>query len=209
MGILKRICAMMLAVYSLGMIFMPSFAEGGGKMDQVVVLKTNLGDIKIKLNAEKAPVTVKNFVRYVNEGFYNGTIFHRVIPKFMVQGGGFGTNFVQKDTHAPIINEANNGLKNVSGSIAMARTSDPNSATAQFFINLVDNSFLDFQSATPSGYGYAVFGEVIDGMEVVNAIAAKSTTTKDGYRDVPVEQIVITSAELVPATATANANSAE
>ncbi|MFI4956147.1 MAG: peptidylprolyl isomerase [Gammaproteobacteria bacterium] len=162
-------------------------------MDKTVILKTNKGDIKIKLNAEKAPVSVKNFLTYVDEGFYNGTIFHRVIPKFMIQGGGFGLDFKQKKTHDPIKNEADNGLKNTRGTIAMARTSDPNSATAQFFINLVDNSFLDFKSATPSGYGYAVFGEVIDGMDVVDAIAASRTATKDGYADVPVEPIEISS----------------
>ena len=203
MDLLKRVSVMMLTICTLGMFAMPSFAEGEKTMDKIVLLKTNKGNIKIKLNAEKAPISVQNFLTYVDEGFYNGTIFHRVIPKFMIQGGGFGLDFQQKKTHDPIKNEADNGLKNTRGTVAMARTSDPNSATAQFFVNLVDNAFLDFKSATPSGYGYAVFGEVIDGMDVVDAIAASRTATKDGYADVPVEPIEISSVTVVKETAKA------
>ena len=203
MNVFKRICVMMLAICTMGIIAVPSFAEGDKTMSNVVLMKTNKGDITIKLNADKAPVTVNNFLTYVNEGFYNGTIFHRVIPKFMIQGGGFNLDFDQKKTHDPIKNEADNGLKNTRGTIAMARTSDPNSATAQFFINVVDNGFLDFKSATPSGYGYAVFGEVTHGMDVVDAIAAARTATKDGYADVPVEPIQITSITVVKETAKA------
>jgi cyclophilin family peptidyl-prolyl cis-trans isomerase len=203
MNVFKRVCVMMLAMCTMGIVALPSFAEEDKAMDNVVLMKTNKGDIKIKLNADKAPVSVQNFLTYVNEGFYDGTIFHRVITNFMIQGGGFNLDFTQKKTHDPIKNEADNGLKNTRGTIAMARTSDPDSATAQFFINLVDNSFLDFKSATPSGYGYAVFGEVIDGMDVVDAIAASRTATKDGYNDVPVEPIQITSVTVVKETAKA------
>ena len=136
-----------------------------------VKLTTNLGEIIIQLNTEKAPLSSANFLRYVNEGFYNGTIFHRVIPDFMAQGGGFDTSFNQKTVHAPINNEANNGLLNSRGTLAMARTNDPNSATGQFFINYKDNSFLNHTSQTSSGWGYAVFGEVIEGIEVIDKIA--------------------------------------
>lgn len=162
----------------------------------VVVLTTNKGVIKIQLDEAKAPETVKNFLVYVNEGFYNGTLFHRVIPNFMIQGGGFSTDFVQKKTHDPIKNEAANGLKNKKYTIAMARTSDPNSATAQFFINVKDNGFLDYTAPTTSGYGYAVFGEVIDGKDVVDGIAAVPTGNKNGYADVPVDAVIIEKAEV-------------
>ena len=154
----------------------------------VVLIKTNLGPIVIRLDAERAPVTVANFLSYVEDGFYSGTIFHRVISNFMIQGGGFTVNFARKSTKLPIDNEADNGLKNKRGTIAMARTNvDIHSATCQFFINLVDNEMLDFKDTTLQGYGYAVFGEVIMGMEVVDSIAAIPT----GAEDVPTKQIVI------------------
>ena len=162
-----------------------------------VKLTTSLGEIIIQLDAEKAPVTSANFLTYVNEGFYNGTIFHRIIPGFMAQGGGFDTSFNQKAVHAPIKNEANNGLTNNRGTIAMARTNDPNSATAQFFINYKDNSFLNHTSQTASGWGYAVFGEVVEGMDVVDAMAKQPTGNRGGHQDVPKTDIVIEKAEVI------------
>ena len=162
-----------------------------------VKLTTTLGAIVIQLDNAKAPVSAANFAEYVKQGFYNGTIFHRVIPGFMAQGGGFDTSFSQKETKAPIKNEADNGLKNKRGTLAMARTNDPNSATAQFFINLKDNGFLDHTSPTPSGWGYAVFGEVIEGMDVVDAMAKQPTGNRGGHQDVPKTDIVIEKAEIV------------
>ena len=162
-----------------------------------VKLTTTLGEIIIQLNAEKAPLSSANFLTYVNEGFYNGTIFHRVIPDFMTQGGGFDTSFNQKAVHAPIKNEANNGLTNTRGTLAMARTNDPNSATAQFFINYKDNTFLNHTSQTPSGWGYAVFGEVIEGMDIVDAMAKQPTSNRGGHQDVPKTDIIIEKAEVV------------
>ena len=162
-----------------------------------VKLTTTLGEIIIQLNTEKAPVSSANFLTYVNEGFYNGTIFHRIIPGFMAQGGGFDTSFNQKAVHAPIKNEANNGMANSRGTIAMARTNDPNSATAQFFINYKDNSFLNHTSPTASGWGYAVFGEVIEGMDVVDAMAKQATGNRGGHQDVPKTDIIIEKAEVV------------
>ncbi|HEY6898205.1 MAG TPA: peptidylprolyl isomerase [Rhodocyclaceae bacterium] len=163
-----------------------------------VELKTNQGTIVIELNAEKAPKSVDNFLQYVKAGFYNGTIFHRVIPGFMIQGGGFEPGMKEKNTRAPIPNEAKNGLKNAVGTIAMARTNNPNSATAQFFINVVDNVMLD--APNPDGYGYAVFGRVTRGMDVVFAIARSKTGQSGMYGDVPVTPIVIESAKLLPET---------
>ena len=160
-----------------------------------VKLETSMGEIVIELNEEAAPITVKNFLRYVEEGFFDGTIFHRVIPNFMIQGGGFTADMRQRKTHAPIVNEADNGLKNARGTIAMARTGDPDSATAQFFINHKNNEFLDY--AGPEKPGYAVFGKVAEGMDVVDAIAAVKTATQMGMRDVPVEPVVIKSAKVV------------
>lgn len=162
-----------------------------------VKLTTTLGEIVIQLNSEKAPVSSANFLTYVNEGFYNGTIFHRVIPGFMAQGGGFDTSFNQKAVHASIKNEANNGLPNNRGTIAMARTPDPDSATAQFFINYKDNSFLNYTSPTPNGWGYAVFGEVIEGMDVVDAMAKQPTGNRGPHQDVPKTDIVIEKAEVI------------
>lgn len=163
----------------------------------MVVLHTNFGDIKLELDAEKAPKTVANFIDYVKDGHFDGTIFHRVIDGFMIQGGGFEPGMGQKPTKAPIDNEAGNGLTNEVGTIAMARTMDPHSATAQFFINVSNNSFLNHSSKTTDGWGYCVFGKVTEGMDVVNKIKAAKTTFRAGHQDVPVEDIVIESAELV------------
>lgn len=161
-----------------------------------VTLHTNHGDIRIALNEEKAPKTVANFVRYVKEGFYAGTLFHRVIRGFMIQGGGFNDEMVQKSTHEAIENEANNGLKNTKGSIAMARTQDPHSATSQFFINTSDNEFLNFKNESVGGWGYCVFGEVVEGMEVVEKIEQVYTTQAGFHQDVPKDDVVIESATL-------------
>jgi cyclophilin family peptidyl-prolyl cis-trans isomerase len=169
-------------------------AEGG---NPVVVMKTSMGEVKIELDKAKAPVTVENFVGYVNDKFYDGTIFHRVIPAFMIQGGGFDKDMNQKKTKAPIKNEAGNGLKNLNGTIAMARTGDPNSATAQFFINTKDNAFLDHKNDTPQGMGYAVFGKVIEGGDVVKKIEQVQTTTRSPYENVPVTPVIIESIRIV------------
>jgi peptidyl-prolyl cis-trans isomerase A (cyclophilin A) len=161
----------------------------------MVKLETSMGNIVIELNEQAAPVTVKNFLGYVEESFFDGTIFHRVIPGFMIQGGGFTTEMEQKETREPIINEAANGLKNERGTIAMARTNDPDSATSQFFINHRDNGPLNYvENGNP---GYAVFGKIIEGMDVVDAIASVNTTTRRGMDDVPIEPVVIKSAEAV------------
>ncbi|MCX4024819.1 peptidylprolyl isomerase [Endozoicomonas sp. SM1973] len=163
----------------------------------MIVLHTNLGDIKLELNHEKAPKTAANFEEYVKSGHYNGTIFHRVIKDFMIQGGGFEPGMNQKETRDTIENEADNGLANKKGSIAMARTNDPHSASAQFFINTVDNDFLNFRSKSPDGWGYAVFGEVVDGMDVVEKIRAVATGSAGFHQDVPKEDVIIESAEIV------------
>ena len=162
-----------------------------------VKMETSKGTIVLELDAANAPVTVDNFLTYVKEGFYDGTIFHRVISNFMIQGGGFTSDMTQKPTHDPIRNEANNGLGNDTGTIAMARTSDPHSATAQFFINVQDNQFLNFSGETMQGWGYAVFGKVTEGMEVVNAIRDVSTTTLGGFQDVPAETVTIEKVSIV------------
>ncbi|MBI4773434.1 MAG: peptidyl-prolyl cis-trans isomerase [Deltaproteobacteria bacterium] len=159
----------------------------------IVVMETSEGVIKIELDAGKAPVTVENFLKYVDDKFFDGTIFHRVIPNFMIQGGGFSENMQQKETLPPIKNEASNGLRNDTGMIAMARTSVVDSATAQFFINVKDNDFLNHQNETPKGYGYAVFGKVIDGMDVVRKIEHVQTTSVGPHRDVPAKPVVIQS----------------
>lgn len=165
----------------------------------MIKLHTNHGVITLKLDAEKAPATVANFEEYVKSGHYDGTIFHRVIGNFMIQGGGFEPGMKQKPTRAPIKNEANNGLSNRKGTIAMARTPDPHSASAQFFINVADNTFLDHSSPTPQGWGYAVFGEVVEGMDVVEKIKTVATGSKSGHQDVPVDDVVIERAEVVSA----------
>ena len=169
-----------------------------------VRLDTSLGPITLELADDKAPKTVENFLVYAREGFYNGTIFHRVIDGFMIQGGGFTTDFQQKPTRAPVRNEADNGLKNLRGTIAMARTSDPQSATAQFFINVKDNPALDYRSPDPQGWGYAVFGQVIGGMEVVDEIRQTPTGIGGpGFRDVPKTPVIIQSVTVLPTAAPA------
>ena len=152
---------------------------------------TSLGDFDVELNDQEAPVSSANVLAYVDAGFFDGTLFHRVIPGFMIQGGGMTADLEQKSTHGPVDNEANNGLKNTIGSIAMARTNDPHSATAQFFINVADNGFLDHKAPTPQGWGYAVFGHVTGGMEVIDQIRVVATGNKGYHQDVPVETITI------------------
>lgn len=163
------------------------------KETDMVIIKTSLGDIKVKLAADKAPLTVANFLSYVDDGHYNGTIFHRVIDGFMIQGGGFDANMRQKPTKAPIKNEAANGLQNKRGTLAMARTMVVDSATSQFFINVKDNAFLDFRAPNPQGFGYCVFGEVVEGLEVVDKIKGVQTGVKAGMQDVPLETVEILS----------------
>ncbi|MEV7186617.1 peptidylprolyl isomerase [Kitasatospora sp. NPDC093102] len=162
-----------------------------------VKLSTNHGDIVLRLDAEKAPATVDNFLQYVRDGFYDGTVFHRVIDNFMIQGGGLEPGMKQKKTRDPIQNEADNGLKNTKYSVAMARTMDPHSATAQFFVNVADNDFLNHTAKTAQAWGYTVFGEVVEGQDVVDSIKAVPTGTKAGHQDVPKEDVVITKAEIV------------
>jgi len=162
----------------------------------VVVMETSMGNVKMELFEAEAPISVKNFLEYTNSGFYNGTIFHRVIANFMIQGGGFTTDFNSKPTKAPIKNEAGNGLKNQRGTLAMARTGVVDSATAQFFVNVVDNDFLNQRDKTQQGFGYAVFGKVVEGMDVVDKIAAVKTVTR-GFPDVPEKQIVIKSIKVL------------
>lgn len=163
----------------------------------MIKLTTNHGAILIELDTEKAPETSANFEQYVRDGHYDGTLFHRVINGFMVQGGGMDTDFREKATRAPVKNEADNGLKNVTGSLAMARTNDPHSATAQFFINVKDNGFLDHRASDPQGWGYCVFGKVTEGMDVVESIKAVKTGNRGMHQDVPAENVVIEKAEVV------------
>ena len=163
----------------------------------MIRLNTSMGTIDIELDHEKAPKTAANFEQYVKDGFYNGTLFHRVINGFMIQGGGMEPGMNQKQTRPPIENEADNGLKNEIGTIAMARTNDPHSATAQFFINVANNDFLNFSSPTANGWGYCVFGKVVNGMDVVDKIKTQPTGSNMGHQDVPVEDITIDSAEIV------------
>jgi peptidyl-prolyl cis-trans isomerase B (cyclophilin B) len=162
----------------------------------LIKLTTTKGNIVIKLFSDKAPETVKNFLNYTKDGSYNGTIFHRVIENFMVQGGGLMPDMTEFESNAPVVNESNNDLSNKKGTIAMARTSDPHSATSQFFINLKDNDFLDKKNA-PDGYGYCVFGEVVEGINVIEEIGTVATTNKSGHGDVPQETIIIESVEVV------------
>jgi peptidyl-prolyl cis-trans isomerase B (cyclophilin B) len=162
-----------------------------------VALETDKGKIVIELFPDKAPKTVQNFLDYVDAGHYNSTIFHRVIPNFMIQGGGMSAGMKEKPAKPPIKNEADNGLKNLRGTLAMARTQVPDSATAQFFINTVDNDFLDFKNKTVQGWGYAVFGKVVEGMDVVDAITKVKTTSRGGHQDVPVDTVMIIKAERV------------
>lgn len=162
----------------------------------MVKLSTNFGDITLELDADKAPITVANFLQYVENGFYDGIIFHRVIDGFMIQGGGFDANMKQKKTKDEIKNEADNGLANDKYTIAMARTSIPDSASSQFFINVGDNDFLNHTAKTASGWGYCVFGKVVEGMDVVDKISAVNTTSKSGHQDVPFEAVIIEKASL-------------
>ncbi|MDC0663476.1 peptidylprolyl isomerase [Marinobacter sp. SS21] len=163
----------------------------------MILLTTNHGEIKIELDHDKAPETAKNFEQYVRDGFYDGLIFHRVISNFMIQGGGFEPGMQPRKTREPIKNEANNGLSNMTGTIAMARTMDPHSATAQFFINVQDNGFLDHTAESAEGWGYCVFGKVVDGMDTVNAIRSVHTTMLAGHQDVPSDDVVIEKAEIL------------
>jgi cyclophilin family peptidyl-prolyl cis-trans isomerase len=167
----------------------------------MVLMKTNVGDITIELYEKEAPVTVKNFLNYVDKKFYEGTTFHRIVPNFVIQGGGFDKDMMKKATLPAIKNEATNGLKNLKGTLSMARTSDINSATSQFFVNLKDNAALDHRSATSAEYGYAVFGKVVEGMDVVAKIAAMKTGEKAGMKDVPVKPVIIESVTRVGAAA--------
>ena len=183
------------ALSALFIFVAAGLAQAGSPM---VVMKTSMGTIKIELDEAKAPVTVKNFLAYVDEGFYDGTIFHRVIDGFMVQGGGFTADMTQKPTKPPIKNEAGNGLKNLRGTIAMARTSVVDSATAQFFINVVDNAFLDHRDDTSQGFGYAVFGRVVEGIDVVDRIKKVATTTHQGMADMPAQPVMIESIRRAP-----------
>lgn len=160
------------------------------------VITTNHGTITLDLDAEKAPLTCANFKQYADEGHYDNTIFHRVIPNFMIQGGGFSESMQQKDTRDTIANEASNGLKNVRGAISMARTPDPHSASSQFFINLADNDFLNFKDESPAGFGYCVFGSTVDGMDVVEKIGAVSTGSNGPHQDVPAETVLIEKIEV-------------
>lgn len=190
------------ALLLVGLCAMPvnaasNFAHKGKNSMTMVKLHTNLGVITLQLDAEKAPLTVQNFLSYVSADFYSNTIFHRVIDGFMIQGGGFEPDMKQKPVNAPIDNEANNGLANEAYTIAMARTSDPHSATAQFFINIKNNSFLNHTSPTGQGWGYCVFGKVIDGTDVVDAIKKVKTGNKAGHQDVPTEDVIIIKAEVV------------
>ncbi|WP_298434047.1 peptidylprolyl isomerase [Geobacter sp.] len=162
-----------------------------------VLVETSMGNITIELFRDKAPISVRNFLSYVKDGFYDGLIFHRVIKGFMIQGGGLDENMQQKKTKFAIKNEAANGLKNTRGTLAMARTAVVDSATSQFFVNLVDNAFLDYRGKTPDLFGYAVFGQVVEGMDVVDAIAQVKTGNRAGHSDVPVENVFITSAKVV------------
>lgn len=192
MNLISRYTFVCLFIVSLT-IGSPSMAE---TQNPQVKLTTTHGVIVLELYPEKAPITVENFLNYANDGFYTGTIFHRVIPNFMIQGGGFTADMTQKETGPTIQNEANNGLKNETGTIAMARTPDPHSASSQFFINVNNNEFLNFQSATSQGYGYAVFGRVIEGMEVVESIVQVPTGRQGMHQDVPQEAIEITQVEV-------------
>jgi peptidyl-prolyl cis-trans isomerase A (cyclophilin A) len=174
----------------------PKPAKPAGK-NPVVLIQTNMGNIKLELFEKEAPISVKNFLAYVNSGFFTGTIFHRVIPNFMIQGGGFTTDFKEKPTNAPIKNEAGNGLKNERGTLAMARTFIIDSASAQFFINLKNNDFLNHSSNSMQGFGYAVFGKVVEGMDVVDKIAAVPTGMHGDFSDVPKKEVIINSMKVL------------
>ncbi len=190
MRLLTSICLSLCLICSAAQVQ----ASGGSPM---IKFTTNMGDIVIELNSEKAPITSANFEEYVKDGFFDGLIFHRVIDNFMVQGGGFDTEMNQKEGRDPITNEADNGLTNDKYTIAMARTQDPHSASSQFFINTKDNGFLNHSAPTMSGWGYAVFGKVVEGFDVVDAMGKVKTGFNGGHGDVPVEAIVVTKAEMI------------
>lgn len=194
---LKKILIILIFGLSIFCLGVASAAEPASP-NPTILMETSMGSVKLELFAKEAPISVKNFLAYVSSGFYDGTVYHRVIPKFMIQGGGFTSDMTEKQTKPPIQNEAHNGRKNRSGTLAMARTMVVDSATAQFFINVADNVFLDHRDKTPQGYGYAVFGKVIDGMDVVNKIAAVKTITQKGFRDVPETPVIIKSMKVLP-----------
>lgn len=196
-GTIAAACALGLALAATATAADPPADAAVEDPSPKVVLKTSMGDITLELDRVKAPLTVANFLRYVESKHYDGTIFHRVIPNFMIQGGGFTADLKQKPAQAPVKNEATNGLKNVAGSIAMARTNVVDSATAQFFINVKDNGALDHRDTTAGGFGYAVFGKVVEGMDVVKKIEGVSTSAKPPHRDVPVTPVAIESASVV------------
>jgi peptidyl-prolyl cis-trans isomerase B (cyclophilin B) len=188
---------LLLAVLLLPLLVTIAATSTAAEQAPRVRLETTLGNIVLELDAQRAPVTVENFLGYVKDGFYDGTIFHRVIGNFMIQGGGYTADFSRKETRPPINNEADNGLKNVRGSVSMARTRDPHSASSQFFINVVDNAFLDHKSPDARGWGYAVFGHVAEGMDVVDKIRDQATGVQAGFKDVPKKTITITKAVIV------------
>ncbi len=186
----RAIISLLILLFTMSATILPVFAE-----NPRVILDTSKGQIILELYADKAPETVKNFLAYVDAKYYDGIIFHRVIPNFMIQGGGFTADMKRKTTRSPIKNEADKGIKNDRGTIAMARTGDPHSATAQFFINSKNNDFLNHRGKTQQGWGYAAFGKVVEGMKTVDAISAVKTTSRGPYRDVPAEAVVIQSAK--------------
>ena len=188
-GNLPRLCAL------LALAAAASLAHAAA--NPILEMVTSMGTVRIELYPDKAPKTVENFLQYTKDGFYDGTVFHRTIPGFMVQGGGFTPEMEQKKTRDPVANEAQNGLKNETGTLAMARTSNPHSATAQFFINVSNNDFLNFTGPTPQGFGYCVFGRVTQGMDVVNKIVATPTGNRGGHQNVPLKPIVIQSMRIV------------
>lgn len=193
----RNLCLLALFAVLLLCAIQSGVMAGEGKKNPMVVTKTSMGTFTIELYEEKAPITVKNFLKYVDSKFYDGTIMHRVIPTFVIQGGGFTPDMMKKATAPPIENEATNGLKNLKYTLSMARTSEVNSATCQFFINVKDNPALDHTDTTAKGYGYAVFGKVVEGTEVIDKIRDVKTTTKSPYKDVPVTPVVIETMRLV------------
>jgi peptidyl-prolyl cis-trans isomerase B (cyclophilin B) len=198
MNLMKNLFAVLLIALTFNAHAAPPSPTTTEKGKQTMVkFTTNMGDFTLQLDAEKAPLTVKNFLDYVNSGFYSNTIFHRVIDGFMIQGGGFEAGMKQKPTNAPVANEANNGLKNDNYTVAMARTNDPNSATAQFFVNVTNNGFLNHTAPTAQGWGYCVFGKVVAGTEVIDAMRKVRTATKGPHQNVPVADVVILKAEVV------------
>jgi len=183
----------------LGLVALMLFVSSHAQAAQAprVKLTTSMGEVVIELAPDKAPVSVENFLGYVRAGFYDGTVFHRVIDGFMIQGGGFGEDMVKRETRDPVRNEADNGLRNIAGTVALARTSEPHSATSQFFINVADNASLDHRSRDPRGWGYAVFGRVVEGMDVVNRIKSVATGNRGPFQDLPREAVVIRSATVL------------